>query len=162
MSNRSFRSLACQELERAVCSGSMSISDFYSRKGEMQQESVTGMDDGHSCTKGLSLLQSLALHSQLPVNNTIDVWFVCCCTGILERLHSFYKDPTSNVARRWLASPTDHYAAAIGDKGWGCGYRNLQMLLSCLARSPLFLQVLFNGKLPVCSDRFTPVFPRLD
>jgi hypothetical protein len=66
--------------------------------------------------------------------------------GILERLSAFYKETPHNVSGYWLAAPTDHYAAGIGDKGWGCGYRNLQMLLSCLARNPLYLQVLFNGQ----------------
>lgn len=31
-----------------------------------------------------------------------------------------------------LASPTDHYRSTYGDKGWGCGYRNMQMLMSSM------------------------------
>ena len=48
-----------------------------------------------------------------------------------------------------LASKMDHYASTYGDKGWGCGYRNLQMLLSCLLytsqyRDVLAAKILFN------------------
>jgi len=54
----------------------------------------------------------------------------------------------SNVTL-YLASKTDHYASSYGDKGWGCGYRNLQMLLSCLLytsqyRDILAEKILFN------------------
>jgi len=30
----------------------------------------------------------------------------------------------------------DHFAASSADRGWGCGYRNTQMLISSLAREP--------------------------
>lgn len=48
-----------------------------------------------------------------------------------------------------LANKTDHYASSYGDKGWGCGYRNLQMLLSSLLytsqyRDVLAANILFN------------------
>ena len=37
-----------------------------------------------------------------------------------------------------VTSRTDHYATTFGDKGWGCGFRNVQMLLSCLLHSTLY------------------------
>ena len=37
-----------------------------------------------------------------------------------------------------MPSRTDHYATTFGDKGWGCGFRNVQMLLSCLLHSTLY------------------------
>ena len=43
------------------------------------------------------------------------------------------------VAETLPASRTDHYASAFGDKGWGCGFRNLQMILSALLHSFWFL-----------------------
>lgn len=38
----------------------------------------------------------------------------------------------SNVVNTWMCSTVDHYASTYGDKGWGCGYRNMQMLISSL------------------------------
>lgn len=43
-----------------------------------------------------------------------------------------------------MCSPVDHYAASFGDSGWGCGYRNLQMLLSALLRNPQYADRLLN------------------
>lgn len=39
---------------------------------------------------------------------------------------------SSNVVNTWMCSMVDHYAVTYGDKGWGCGYRNMQMLISSL------------------------------
>ena len=37
-----------------------------------------------------------------------------------------------------LCSNVDHFATMNFDRGWGCGYRNIQMSLSSLLRDPLF------------------------
>ena len=42
------------------------------------------------------------------------------------------------VAQTYLCSVVDHASSSFGDKGWGCGYRNLQMLLSSLAHHTPF------------------------
>uniref|UniRef100_A0A8C4R3Z3 Zinc finger containing ubiquitin peptidase 1 n=1 Tax=Eptatretus burgeri TaxID=7764 RepID=A0A8C4R3Z3_EPTBU len=63
----------------------------------------------------------------------------------------YYRHPTG-VRASWIAAETSHYRAGPGDVGWGCGYRNLQMLLSCLARLQQFD---FLGGLQV------PSLPRL-
>ena len=62
-------------------------------------------------------------------------------TGIISR-----RSHNTGLA---MASKMDHYASSYGDKGWGCGYRNLQMLLSCLLyssqyRDALATKILFN------------------
>ncbi|KAK2192474.1 hypothetical protein NP493_29g01000 [Ridgeia piscesae] len=76
----------------------------------------SSVDDGHSCTK-----------------------------GIIQKLKAYYKS-CPEVVNHWLCSATDHCAASYGDKGWGCGYRNLQMILSCLATSATYEPVIFNGR----------------
>lgn len=75
----------------------------------------SSVDDGHSCTK-----------------------------GIIQKLKAYYKS-CPDVVNHWLCSETDHCAVSYGDKGWGCGYRNLQMILSCLATSATYEPVIFNG-----------------
>jgi len=64
--------------------------------------------------------------------------------GIIQKLKAYYKS-CPEVVNHWLCSATDHCAASYGDKGWGCGYRNLQMILSCLATSATYEPVIFNG-----------------
>ncbi len=49
-------------------------------------------------------------------------------------LYRYYQRDTSHCAHVWLCAETDHYSSSEGDKGWGCGYRNFQMLLSSLHR----------------------------
>lgn len=61
-----------------------------------------GIDDGTSCTKAVAP-RIIQLSSSAP--------------GVLKSL---------------VCSGVDHYASNYGDKGWGCGYRNMQMLLSSL------------------------------
>eukprot|EP00210_Caulerpa_lentillifera_P009594 g9151.t1 len=46
----------------------------------------------------------------------------------------------------YLAGPTQHFCAQSEDRGFGCGYRNLQMLVShLLTRSEIHRGVLFGG-----------------
>ena len=52
---------------------------------------------------------------------------------------------TDNSLSTFLATSTDHYASSYGDKGWGCGYRNLQMMLSNLLVRPEYREVLSTG-----------------
>ncbi|XP_074650837.1 zinc finger-containing ubiquitin peptidase 1-like [Tubulanus polymorphus] len=105
-----------KNLERAVVRGDMSISDYYAKKLDIQQANTLGVDDGHSCTKGITV-----------------------------KLREFYQNNNS-VHQWWLCSDLDHYASTYGDKGWGCGYRNVQMLLSSLAMHRSYRLVLFNGR----------------
>lgn len=52
----------------------------------------------------------------------------------------------SGTKAAWLAIDTDHYASTVGDAGWGCGYRNLQMLVSALLRIDVYRPVMFTGE----------------
>lgn len=52
----------------------------------------------------------------------------------------------SGTKSSWLAIDTDHYASTVGDAGWGCGYRNLQMLISSLLKMDIYKPVMLNGK----------------
>ena len=66
-------------------------------------------------------------------------------TGVIQRLQEYYKTPYHGVTRAHLCTTVDHYAASYGDKGWGCGYRNFQMLLSSLVTEENYCKILFNG-----------------
>ncbi|XP_026120306.1 ubiquitin carboxyl-terminal hydrolase ZUFSP-like isoform X2 [Carassius auratus] len=92
-------------MERAVSRGQMVPAEFHRKKAEMLESLASGMDDGRSKTSGL-----------------------------VEALCRYYQKDASDCAHVWLCAETDHYSSSEGDKGWGCGYRNFQMLLSSLHR----------------------------
>lgn len=106
-----------KNLEKAVASGSLSVVDYHEKKTGFKQATARGVDDGISCTK-----------------------------GVIQRLQEYYKTPYHGVVRAHLCTTVDHYAASYGDKGWGCGYRNFQMLLSSLVTEEMYCKILFNGK----------------
>ncbi|XP_031554362.1 zinc finger-containing ubiquitin peptidase 1-like [Actinia tenebrosa] len=103
-----------QHLERDVNRGKASVGDYYARKAEMLKILMTDTDSGESCTR-----------------------------GIIPQLHHRYKLGVSGTKQAWSSSDTDHYASTVGDAGWGCGYRNLQMLISALLRIDVYRPMLF-------------------
>lgn len=97
-----FREQSSANMQRAVYAGEMSVADYYERQVGLRAAESHGIDDGTSSTKSIAA-RVLALSSSSP-----------------------------GVIRSFVSSAVDHYASSYGDKGWGCGYRNLQMLLSSL------------------------------
>ncbi|KAK3577412.1 hypothetical protein CHS0354_032260 [Potamilus streckersoni] len=112
-----------QNLEKAVTRGDMTVVEYHQHRISMKKADTKGVDDGHSCTK-----------------------------DVILRLQEYYSVPRANISRVFLCSHCDHYSGSYGDKGWGCGYRNFQMLLSSLAHNPTYCKVLFNG---------TPLIPSI-
>ncbi|CAO3623170.1 unnamed protein product [Mucor hiemalis] len=54
-------------------------------------------------------------------------------SGVIPRLEPNFKKGDTQLA--YLCSPlTDHFSTGFMDLGWGCGYRNCQMLMSFLER----------------------------
>ncbi|XP_050531992.1 zinc finger-containing ubiquitin peptidase 1-like isoform X2 [Daktulosphaira vitifoliae] len=89
-------------LQAAVSSGEMSVYDYYEKMYEIKIAESKGLDTGASATRDL-----------------------------IEYIRHFSM-ASPNVNEVHLASPTDHYRSTYGDKGWGCGYRNMQMLMSSM------------------------------
>lgn len=94
-----------KNMERAVARGHMTPTEFHKKRAEMIESLATGFDDGRTRT-----------------------------TGLLSAIYNFYQREIQDGARVWLCSESDHFSASEGDRGWGCGYRNFQMLLSSLQR----------------------------
>ncbi|XP_060761512.1 zinc finger-containing ubiquitin peptidase 1 isoform X2 [Neoarius graeffei] len=94
-----------RSMERAVSQGRMTLAEFYMKRIEMTETLAAGLDDGQTRT-----------------------------TGLLSALYNFYQHEIQDGARVWLCSEADHFSSSDGDRGWGCGYRNFQMLLSSLQR----------------------------
>ncbi|XP_014667396.1 PREDICTED: zinc finger with UFM1-specific peptidase domain protein-like [Priapulus caudatus] len=53
----------------------------------------------------------------------------CCTRGLVERLRA-------RIPTLLLCATAAHFASTAADRGWACGYRNAQMLLSSVARWP--------------------------
>ncbi|MGH0149842.1 UNVERIFIED_CONTAM: hypothetical protein FKN15_043029 [Acipenser sinensis] len=92
-------------MERAVARGQMVPAEFHRRKAEMMESLALGVDDGRTKT-----------------------------SGVIRALYGYYQRDGRDVARVWLCAETDHFHSSGGDKGWGCGYRNFQMLVSSLLK----------------------------
>lgn len=97
-----FREQSATGMQRAVYAGEMSVADYYERQVGLRAAESHGIDDGTSCTR-----------------------------SVAPRVASL-SATSPNVLRSSVCSAVDHYASSYGDKGWGCGYRNLQMVLSSL------------------------------
>lgn len=104
-----FREQSAAGMQQAVYAGEMSVATYYERQVGLRVAEMNGIDDGTSCTKTVS-----------------------------PRVTSL-SAATPSIVRSLVCTAVDHYASSYGDKGWGCGYRNLQMLLSSLLQVVSFL-----------------------
>lgn len=69
-----------------------------------------------------------------------------CTRGLIEQLKELANSGKCK-STLFLCSAADHYASTSADRGWGCGYRNAQMLLSSLSQWALYQKLLFgNGR----------------
>lgn len=106
-----------KNLEKAVSKGDITVVEYHQQVANMKGRELHGVDDGHSCTK-----------------------------GIISRIQKYEAQLIGNISHCWLCSDIVHFSASYGDRGWGCGYRNFQMLLSSLASNPTYCKIVFNGK----------------
>lgn len=107
-----FREQSAVAMQRAVYAGEMSVADYYCRQVGLKAAESNGHDDGSSCTKSVA-----ARVSNLSASS-------------------------AGVTKSFVTSSIDHYASSYGDKGWGCGYRNIQMMLSSLFQNPNYNEML--------------------
>ncbi|KAG8444636.1 hypothetical protein GDO86_009700 [Hymenochirus boettgeri] len=119
-----YKQQSLQNLERAVSRGRLQPMEFHLHRAQIMESLATGVDDGRTKT-----------------------------SGIVESLRRYYNS-AHEVTRVWLCSQLDHFSNAAGDKGWGCGFRNFQMLLSSLLQNDSY-----NNCLQAC--RSVPCIPKL-
>ncbi|XP_071439130.1 zinc finger-containing ubiquitin peptidase 1-like [Hetaerina americana] len=112
-----FREQSLTNMQKAVYAGEMSVADYYERQFELRAAESNGVDDGSSCTKGL-----------VPKIRGISA-------------------SSNNVARTYMCTTVDHYASTYGDKGWGCGYRNMQMMVSSVLHHTGYNEQLYKPSL---------------
>ncbi|KAL0870931.1 hypothetical protein ABMA27_004759 [Loxostege sticticalis] len=120
---------ATNSLKRAVYSGALSVAGYYERSVGLRKASALGRDTGSSRTN-----------------------------GILERIAQLNAQNPS-IVKTYLCSGVDHYASTYGDRGWGCGYRNMQMVLSSLLKYPPYAALLSSVAERECEC--VPSIPRL-
>ncbi|XP_024272358.1 zinc finger-containing ubiquitin peptidase 1 isoform X2 [Oncorhynchus tshawytscha] len=106
-------------MEKAVSRGVMVPADFHNKRAEMMEALASGVDDGRTRTQ-----------------------------GVLGALYVYYQREVRDCVHVWLSADTDHFCSSEGDKGWGCGYRNFQMLLSSLQRMEPYTTCLSEGSVP--------------
>ncbi|CAJ1061493.1 zinc finger-containing ubiquitin peptidase 1 [Xyrichtys novacula] len=111
-------------MERAVARGLMDPAEFHSKRAEIKESLASGMDDGRTRT-----------------------------CGVIRALYEYYQTDCRDCIHVWLSAETDHFCSSTGDKGWGCGYRNFQMILSSLHRIDTYA--------PVLQERTVPSIPQV-
>ncbi|KAM4772167.1 zinc finger-containing ubiquitin peptidase 1 [Rhinophrynus dorsalis] len=104
-----YKQQSLQNLDKAVVRGRMPPMEFHLQRVQMMESLATGVDDGRTNT-----------------------------SGILEVLHTYYQSAAPEVTRVWLCSQLDHFSNSPGDKGWGCGFRNFQMIFSSLLQNYIY------------------------
>ncbi|XP_022822926.1 zinc finger with UFM1-specific peptidase domain protein-like [Spodoptera litura] len=122
---------ATNSLKRAVYSGALSVAGYYERSLGLRRAAASGTDTGSSRT-----------------------------TGLLERIAQLNAQNPS-IVKTYLCSAVDHYASTYGDRGWGCGYRNMQMVLSSLMRHPQYSSLLSSSLERERDCDCVPSIPRL-
>ncbi|XP_049586533.1 zinc finger-containing ubiquitin peptidase 1 isoform X1 [Syngnathus scovelli] len=119
-----YRTQMEKTLKRDVARGIMPPAEYHFKRVEMMESLASGVDDGRTRTQ-----------------------------GVIEALCQYYQTESKDCVHVWLSADTDHYCSSLGDKGWGCGYRNFQMLLSSLFRLDTFASPL--------QDKSVPSIPRV-
>ncbi|XP_051780629.1 zinc finger-containing ubiquitin peptidase 1 isoform X1 [Erpetoichthys calabaricus] len=114
-----FKKQHIQNMEKAVARGQMKPAEYHRRKVELMESLAAGLDDGRTKTSGL-----------------------------IKALYKYYHKEARDVAHVWLCAETDHYHSTDGDKGWGCGYRNFQMLLSALLKLDQYKECVQDKEIP--------------
>lgn len=114
-----YKNQALQNMDRAVCRGQMNPAEYHRRKAEVMESLAKGEDDGRTKTLGL-----------------------------MRALNEYYQRSGTDMKHVYLCAETDHYHASVGDNGWGCGYRNFQMLLSSLMKMEQYKDVLQDLVIP--------------
>ncbi|XP_054674923.1 zinc finger-containing ubiquitin peptidase 1 isoform X1 [Grus americana] len=98
-----------KNMEREVDRGRMQPFEYHKRKTDMMECLAFGIDDGKTKT-----------------------------SGVIEALCKYYQNENKDVRHVWLSTGVDHFHSSLGDRGWGCGYRNFQMILSSLLQNSLY------------------------
>ena len=68
--------------------------------------------------------------------------YLCFVLGIIEKIQQIPCHESRQVKQRCMCSPTDHFIS----QGHNCGFRNLQMLLSCLINDAAYVRQVFSGR----------------
>lgn len=71
----------------------------------------------------------------------INLLHVCSILGIIEKIQQIPYHQDREIKERYVCSPVNHYTS----QGYNCGFRNLQMLLSCLIKDTAYLHRVFSG-----------------
>ena len=114
-----------------------------------------GMDDTKASTKALENLNRALKESRIStliyeyeknqIEKQLDAVFDddrTCSSGLIELIRQTQLN--KNTRERLLCSPCDHYSSSFIDMGYGCGYRNVQMLLSSMREDEKLVDKLFN------------------
>jgi hypothetical protein len=82
-----------------------------------------------------------ALSRELMIAADLETSDLNVIGALKEHYKNFPKIPRDFI----LATKVSHFYSGHGDRGWGCGYRNIQMMCSSLSELPHFKKSMFGG-----------------
>ncbi|XP_007440122.1 zinc finger with UFM1-specific peptidase domain protein [Python bivittatus] len=116
-----YKQQSLKAMAKEVAFGRMQPSEYHRRKADMLESLAFGIDDGKTKT-----------------------------SGITEALCQYYQNECKDIKHTWLSTGVDHFHCSLGDRGWGCGYRNFQMLFSSLLRNSSYKDCLKDNSSVPC------------
>lgn len=133
MSDVKASSKALKNLDQALKANKIDMVTYHHEKDQIETRLNSVYDDCGTRTKGK------LTHSAL-INNLI-----CKTSFLLDLIELISACALGKaVSRRMLCTKLDHYSSGFIDTGYGCGYRNSQMLLSSIREDPAMRDTIFN------------------
>ncbi|ORY94646.1 peptidase family C78-domain-containing protein [Syncephalastrum racemosum] len=117
-----------------------SSADDPSRSLKRKEPAQNGNEEQHEHKRH----QGTRVYARTKINTDQELWSLLTAlkensrtAGVIPRLEPHFTklNRKGNTVAAYLCSPfTDHIATGFLDLGWGCGYRNCQMLMTFLQR----------------------------
>ncbi|XP_062835735.1 zinc finger-containing ubiquitin peptidase 1 isoform X2 [Anolis carolinensis] len=144
-----YKQQSLKNMEKDVALGRMQPSEYHTKKVDMMESLAFGIDDGKTKTSVLSPWLWMRKKTTRCLFCPFGRGEEKQETGITEALFQYYQNECKDIKHVWLSTGVDHFHFCSGDKGWGCGYRNFQMLLSSLLRNSIYKDYLKeNSSIP--------------
>eukprot|EP01102_Stenamoeba_stenopodia_P004874 TRINITY_DN1531_c0_g3_i2.p1 TRINITY_DN1531_c0_g3~~TRINITY_DN1531_c0_g3_i2.p1 ORF type:complete len:378 (+),score=69.21 TRINITY_DN1531_c0_g3_i2:477-1610(+) len=135
--------LSNDEEDEAIVIATQLSASSYTASSRLQSTPSTLSD--HTYVKQYTRIDPSASR-QLAIDSYLGRDVDTCTRDVISMLRPLLvKAAATTGSRFYLCSEMDHYASGPGDFGWGCGYRNIQMLSSALMRSSIYKASLFGG-----------------
>lgn len=129
----SYNQQGLQALDRAYGRGQMTLGQLYDAKQRLSMNENVGIEDPNYPTKSNKKFLKWLL--------IVKVLFL----DLIEKIRELSRR-CADVLDVHLCTAIDHYSSSAADFGFGCGYRNIQMMLSSVKQCEMYRKALWGSK----------------